>query len=156
MPKVKQLSNKEKKALSEEFKKYGLTLEGNLEQTDLDKFTLILQDKKPFGFKQREIWLPTLQTILEKNTNLANVYIDLGAVPFITKGADLMKAGLKRQDKFEKNSFVVIRDEKHNKPLAVGEALFSSEEIAKMEKGKVILNLHHIGDKIWAFSKDKS
>ncbi len=155
MPQVKQLSNNEKKTFSEEFKKYDLTLEGNLEQTDLDKFTLILQDKKPFAFKHEEVWLPTLQIILEKNTNLASVYIDLGAVPFITKGADLMKAGIKRQDHFEKGSFVVIRDEKHSKPLCLGEALFSSDEIAKMEKGKVILNLHHIGDKIWTFSKEK-
>ena len=52
---------------------------------------------------------------------------------------------------FEKCCFVVIRDEKHSKPLAIGEALFSSEEISKMEKGKVILNLHYIGDKIWTF-----
>lgn len=155
MPHIKQLSNKERKALSEEFKKYGLTLEGNLEQTNLDKFTLILQDKKPVSFKQGEIWLPTLQTLLEKNTNIASVYIDFGAIPFITKGADLMKAGIKKLDRFEKGSFVVIRDEKHNKPLAIGEALFSSDEIAKMEKGKVILNLHHIGDKIWIFNNEK-
>ncbi len=154
MPTVKQLSNKEKKAFSEEFKKYGLTLEGNLEQIGLDKLILLLQDKKPFAFKHNENWLPSLQTLLDKSPNLANVYIDFGAVPFITKGADLMKAGIKRLGKFEKDSFVVIRDEKHNKPLAIGEALFSSDEISKMEKGKVILNLHHIGDKIWTFNKN--
>lgn len=155
MPTVKQLSNKEKKALSEELKKYGLILEENPEQTNLDKLTLLLQDKRPIAFKHNEIWLPSLQTVLDKPVSLPSVYIDLGAIPFITKGADLMKVGIKKQDDFEKGAFVIIRDEKHSKPLCIGEALFSSEEIQKMERGKVILNLHHIGDKIWTFNNTK-
>jgi PUA domain protein len=43
----------------------------------------------------------------------------------------------------------VIKDEKYMKPIAVGEALFSKDDIEKMEKGKMVLNYHHVGDKVW-------
>jgi len=42
-----------------------------------------------------------------------------------------------------------VVDVKNRAPLLVGVALFESEEIKKMRKGKVIMNIHHVGDIIW-------
>ena len=71
------------------------------------------------------------------------------AVPFIAKGADVMRPGIKELDEFSKNSFVVIVDENNRKPLAVGLALFSSVEINSLEKGRTIRTIHFVGDPIW-------
>ncbi len=40
-------------------------------------------------------------------------------------------------------------DEKNRKPIAIGSAMFSSKEITSMEKGKVIKNIHFVGDSFW-------
>ena len=71
------------------------------------------------------------------------------AVKFIANGADVMRPGIKEFDNFKKNQIIIIVDETHQKPLAIGEALVSSEEMKSLDSGKVIKNLHHVGDKIW-------
>ena len=45
-----------------------------------------------------------------------------------------------------KDSYVVIVDEKNKKPLSVGKMLFTGEEVSLMKTGKVIKNIHWIGD----------
>jgi len=42
-----------------------------------------------------------------------------------------------------------VRDIRYSKALAIGKALKSSVEIMAEKKGKVIKNLHYVGDKIW-------
>lgn len=154
MAKVKQLSNKEIKVLKELFSQMGLIIKNaNIEQYEDEKNTLLLINKKPFALCHKEKWIPTILTVLENKTKISNTYIDAGAIPFITKGADLMKAGITRMEDFDANQIVIIRDNNHSKPIAVGISLYSSEEIKKMEKGKVIQNLHYVGDKVWNFKK---
>ncbi len=41
----------------------------------------------------------------------------------------------------------------HKKVIALGIALFSSEEIKALEKGKVIKVIHYVGDKLWQITK---
>lgn len=152
MVKVKRLSNKERRGLEDEFLKIGLSIKNtDLEQYEDQKIKLLLINKKPFAMMQEKKWIPTIQTLLEHKTTIPCVGIDIGAIPFITKGADLMRAGITKMDNFGVGKLVIICDNRHNKPLAVGISLFSSEDINKMEKGKVIKNLHHIGDLIWNF-----
>ena len=43
----------------------------------------------------------------------------------------------------------MVRDVKHGKALAIGKALKPSVAILAEKKGKVIYNLHYVGDKIW-------
>ena len=74
----------------------------------------------------------------------------MGAVKHILNGADIMAPGIVRIiGDFKKGDLVLVVDEKYGKPLAVCEALYSSEEISKMSKGKVLKNLHYVGDKVW-------
>jgi len=78
----------------------------------------------------------------------------MGAVPFVCKGDNIMVPGIVRvEDEFEKDKLVIIVDEKHAKPLAIGKSLYSSTEIRKMKQGIVIKNLHFVSDKIWAAAK---
>lgn len=86
---------------------------------------------------------------------IPNLVIDMGAVPFICKGADLMAPGvLSIKEQFNQNDLLLIIDEHHGKPLAIGVSLFDSEEMKKLNRGKVVKNLHYVGDKLWDYLKE--
>ena len=44
---------------------------------------------------------------------------------------------------------VVIVDEKYSKPIAIGLTEVDSSEMRLMSKGKVVGNLHYVGDELW-------
>ncbi len=102
--------------------------------------------------KIEEDYLPFLSEtkILEK---FPNVEVDMGAVKFMCKGANLMRPGIKKFTEFEKDKLVCIVEETHHKFLAVGKSVVSSVELENMEKGEVIQNLHYISDKFWETGK---
>ncbi len=87
--------------------------------------------------------------------SLPKIVVDQGAVPYIVNGASVMIPGIVNIDsQIKKNDYVVIVDEKHQKPLAVGIALMDAEKVLKEKKGKAVKNLHYIGDRYWdAFAK---
>ncbi|MCV0412300.1 PUA domain-containing protein [Nitrosarchaeum sp.] len=82
-----------------------------------------------------------------------HVTVDMGAVKFMCKGANVMRPGIKTHDEFEKEKIVCIVEESQHKFLAVGKSLVSSAELEKMEKGEVIKNMHYISDKFWEIGK---
>jgi len=102
--------------------------------------------------KINEDYLPFLSEteILKK---FPNVEVDMGAVKFMCKGANLMRPGIKKFTEFEKEILVCIVEETHHKFLAVGKAMVSSSELETMEKGEVIQNIHYISDKFWETGK---
>lgn len=106
-------------------------------------------------FKIGEGFVPFLRLLLNKLIQLPKIVIDMGAVPYITKGADVMFPGIVATDEnIKENDYVVIVDEKHSKPLAIGVAVVDSEQISRIKKGKAIKNLHYVGDRMWDFGKN--
>ena len=99
-----------------------------------------------------EDYMPCLSEIdtLEK---FPNIVVDMGAVKFMCKGANVMRPGIKKFTEFEKNKLVCIVEESQHKFLAVGRALVSSTELENMEKGEVLKNIHYISDKFWETGK---
>jgi PUA domain protein len=97
-------------------------------------------------------YLPFLSEI-ETLKKFPNVTVDMGAVKFMCKGANLMRPGIKKFTEFEKDKLVCIVEESQQKFLAVGKSTVSSEELEKMDKGEVIKNLHYISDKFWETGK---
>jgi PUA domain protein len=81
--------------------------------------------------------------------NLPKVVVDMGAIRFVCNGADVMAPGITDMDSFNAGDLVVIRDMNHGKALAIGVANKSSVDIEASKKGKVIRNLHYVGDKLW-------
>ena len=80
------------------------------------------------------------------------VVVDMGAVKFVTNGADVMAPGIVDADEnIDEDDQVWICDEKHNKPLAIGIALMSGEQMLKEKQGKAIKTIHYVGDQIWNF-----
>ena len=84
------------------------------------------------------------------------VMVDMGAVKFMCKGANVMRPGIKKFSEFEKDSIVCVIEESHHKFLAVGKTLVSSQEMENMEKGEVIKNIHYVSDKFWEIGKTLS
>ncbi len=84
--------------------------------------------------------------------HISKIVIDMGAVPYVCKGADLMAPGVVAiEGEFEKGDFLLVVDERHGKPLAVGVALFNSEEMKTVNHGKTVKILHYVGDKLWNY-----
>jgi len=81
--------------------------------------------------------------------NLPKVEVDMGAIRFVCNGADVMAPGITEMGDFTEGDLVVIRDMNHGKALAIGVANKSSVDIEASKKGKVIKNLHYVGDKLW-------
>jgi PUA domain protein len=102
--------------------------------------------------KVDEDYLPFLSEtkMLEK---FPAVTVDMGAVKFMCKGANLMRPGIKKFTEFEKDQIVCIVEESQHKFLAVGKSLVSSSELETMEKGEIINNLHYISDRFWETGK---
>jgi len=88
---------------------------------------------------------------------LPRVVVDMGAIPHITNGADVMAPGVVRVDgDFKPESLVAVVDERHGKAVAIGSALLSSGDMAKAERGRVVKNLHYVGDRAWKLIKHLS
>ena len=110
---------------------------------------LLYIDNKLALIKHNGIWLPTLKVLL-KELILPKVVVDMGAVKFVASGADIMRPGVRQIEDFKKDDFLVIVDENNGKPLAVGKAMFNSEDIREMKSGKCIQNIHYVGDRYWS------
>jgi PUA domain protein len=82
-----------------------------------------------------------------------SITVDMGAVRFVCNGAKVARPGITAFDNFKEGNIVVIKDEVHNKPLAVGIALIDSDKAVEERKGHVIRTLHYISDKIWEAHK---
>ena len=64
-----------------------------------------------------------------------------------------MRPGIVDWEEFSEGDILVVYIEKYNTPVMIGRALIDSKELNDMKKGKVIKNLHHVGDIFWEASK---
>ena len=106
-------------------------------------------------WKSTDGFLPVLTLLLNKQVTLKTIIVDMGAIRFVTNGADVMRPGITKIDSnIKKGEIVRIADESHDKTLAVGKAMFDAQEMESIKKGKVVKNLHTIKDSVWNFAKD--
>ncbi len=100
-----------------------------------------------------EIPFPTIKGALELEITKKYVVVDMGAVKFVAKGADVMSPGIVDADSgIQEEDFVIIVDETHRKPLAIGKAIISGHEMVEKNEGKAVKAIHYIGDKLWNLS----
>jgi PUA-domain protein len=126
------------------------------EIAETDFGDIYLLNGKPILQKIGEKILPTL-FLAELSEWLPKITVDMGAVPYVCKGADIMAPGIVCiKGEFSKGDLVLIIDEKHGKMLALGEALYDTEKAKNTKKGPIAKNLHFVSDKIWDFAKNLS
>lgn len=134
----------------------NLTHKSRVETESVKDSEIILIDGHPVAFRTDGKLVPVL-TNTQALEKMARVTVDMGAVPHVVGGADIMAPGIRGvQGVFTENSLVVVVDEKHGKFLAVGSSLLDSEKLKTTKKGKVISNLHYVGDEIWETIKSIS
>ena len=125
----------------------------HIEIVETQDVEIFLVDGKPLMVRSNKVLFPTL--IFDKVLSfLPQIVVYMGAVPHVCNGADIMAPGVRRiTGKFKESDPLLIIDERHGKPLAIGLALFNSHNMNEIEHGKIVKNIHYIGDKIWKFIK---
>jgi PUA domain protein len=162
MIKIRRLRKKEIQKLIAEIRvNDDLPIETNLNKTtsvEVTKhssgFTIYLVNGNPSYVRKNNNLFPVLSN--EKLVNLLNrITVDMGAIPYICNGADVMAPGVVNvSGDFDYGVLVTIIDENHGKAIAIGKAAFNSKDIRNSEKGKVVTILHYVGDRIWHFVKE--
>ena len=49
----------------------------------------------------------------------------------------------------EEGDLIWIRDQEHGKPLAIGWAMMSGDDMVAAPSGKAVKSIHHVGDELW-------
>ena len=92
----------------------------------------------------------TIRGLLKYRPESYSVTVDMGAVQYVTNGADVMGPGIVgADDRISEGDLVWIKDYKNNAPLAVGVALRDAAGLKGRQKGKAIPTIHYVGDKLW-------
>jgi PUA domain protein len=145
-----------KRLLLEVTKKLGTDIERllgskpHVELNEVETTEIFIFNGRPLIARSNDELFPTL-TFDELFSLIPKVVVDMGTVPYVCKGADVMSPGVVAiKGVFDADDLLLIVDERHGKPLAVGVALFSSETMNTVNHGKVIRNLHYVGDKLWS------
>jgi len=132
--------------------KRPLDVKAKWEVVKLSKNEVVyLLDGKPIAIEiSSGRLIPSIKALMNGIAELPRVVVDSGAVKHVVNGADVMAPGIVRvEGDFAKGDLVVVVDEKYGKPLCVGTALVNASELASMFRGKVVENLHYVGDKLW-------
>lgn len=139
------LSNKEKKELQPKLPPgYEIDKKDEIKEGE----GVLYKGEEKFLITKDSNLLPHLRSIPEEQYK--SVYVDKGAIPFIAKGADLMRPGIREIDMgFEKGDVVMIRDENKRKTFALGIALLSSGDMKEQERGKSLQIYHFLGDPLY-------
>ncbi len=147
--------NAKNKMLKDLVSTFGETMEGLedqvLEKVTLDEYSLILVDGKPLLFEIEGHLFPTVRGALEMGLQKRLVTVDKGAIRFVSNGADIMAPGVVEADpEIKEGDFVIIVEETHRKPLAIGKALMEGPQMVEADSGKAIKSITHVGDKLWS------
>jgi PUA domain protein len=130
---------------------FGTKIHVESAETQAGKIFLI--NGKPLIASYNDALLPTL-LFNEALNLLPKIVVNMGAVPHICNGADVMAPGVVQiEGEFQADEFLLIVDERHRKPLAIGKALFNRKAMKNLEKGRIVKNLHYVGDKLWNLLK---
>lgn len=146
------LKKKKVKEIKNELKEYSSIIpdKANVEMLETDHNLFILINDQPYIILINNKPFPTLKAAIDNNIHGKQVVVDMGAVKFMANGADVMSPGIVATDEnIDKDDIVIIVDENHQRPLAIGISLIIGSEMVKNDKGKAVKTIHFIGDDIW-------
>ncbi len=128
-----------------------------IDAADAGEMRLLLLDDEAVALVLGETVGPTVRGLLAFPASKRHVTVDMGAVPFVYNGADVMAPGIVDADPaIRAGDLVWVRDEKNRRPLAVGRAIMDGPTMAREERGKAIETIHHVGDDLWRLGEEES
>lgn len=152
---MRHLKDRESKQIIKEFMiRFPSSMESldsvkHLEEEMVEDSLVFFTDGKPWIVRVQGRLLPSLKYD-QVLVTLPKIVIDMGAVPHIANGAHVMRPGIRQiEGQFNNDDVVDIMDEKHRKIIALGIAEKDSETMRSMTKGRVISNIHYVGDSLW-------
>lgn len=155
------LNKKKKKQIQDEIQKnftvFSFEEKNKVEVGKIGEYKVIIVDNLVCFIEINNCFIFTLYG-LKKFKPVSNfVVVDMGAVRFVSNGADVMSPGVVDADRnISEGDIVWVCDEKNRQPLAVGSAVLSGDEMVENDKGKALSVLHYVGDKIWDITSAKS
>jgi PUA-domain protein len=162
MPPVRHLKGKESKQIIKEFlERYPMSIDSlssvsHIEEQVVADGVIFFADGKPLILRTKRGLIPSLKFDAVVNA-LPKIIVDMGAVRHVVNGAQIMRPGIRQiEGRFSNDDLVAIQDEKYRKTIALGVAEVNSEAMWSMDKGRVIDNIHFVGDTLWnSFSASK-
>jgi PUA domain protein len=152
---LRHLKDRESKQIIKEFvNRYPSSIDSlnsvkHLEEQVVEDSAVFFVDGKPWIVRTQGQLLPSLKYDLIVNM-LPKIVVDMGAIPHVANGAQIMRPGIRQiEGQFNKNDLLAILDEKHRKIIALGIAEMDSETMRSLAKGRVITNIHYVGDPMW-------
>ncbi|XP_019647462.1 PREDICTED: malignant T-cell-amplified sequence 1-like [Branchiostoma belcheri] len=111
-------------------------------------------------FRQRDgPFMPTLRLLHKYPILLSHQQVDKGAIRFVLSGANIMCPGLTspggKMAPADKDTVVAIMAEGKEHALAVGILKMSTADIASINKGVGVENVHYLNDGLWHFKTVK-
>jgi PUA-domain protein len=126
----------------------------NVEVFETESAEIFLINAKPVLVKADENIYPTLK-FDEYFQTAPKVVVDMGAVPYVCNGANVMAPGIRRfEGQFAENDIVIVVDEKHSRPIAIGKILYGADKVRNVSQGTIVRNLYYVGDKTWNLLKE--
>jgi len=143
---IKKFQDELKKTFTNDF----FDEKSSVETGEFEGQKIVFIDGEPcFMFFENKI-IFTLHGLNKYKPKQRFVIVDMGAIKFVTNGADVMAPGIIDADKnIDENDQVWICDEVHRKPLAIGIANMTGEQMIAENKGKAVKTIHYVGDYLW-------
>jgi len=150
------LKSKEIKPLQKQlfniFEKNFFDEKSKIEIGELNGINLVFINGEPSFMIYKNSIVMTLNGVIKLQPKKNYVVIDMGAIKYVTNGADVMAPGIVDADiDIIKDQQVWICDERNHKPLAIGIALVNGSEMIQKNSGKSIKVIHYVGDELWSF-----
>jgi PUA domain protein len=121
-----------------------------VESGRIEEYTVVFVNGEIDFFYFENIPMFTLRGLEKYHPQRYYVIVDMGAIQFVTNGADIMAPGIIDADvDIEVNDLVWISDERYHKPLAIGKAVVDGRTMKEQNSGKAVKNIHYVGDKLW-------
>jgi PUA domain protein len=163
LPAKKYLKDKEAKQLVREFIQRFPISETFLrsvkvfEELPVDETWVFFLNGTPLILRTKSGLLPSLK-FDEVINSLPKIVVDMGAVAHLANGANVMRPGIREiRNDFAKGELLLIVDEKFGKNIALGLADLDSTAMKSANKGKVVMNVHYVGDELWkSFTASKA
>ncbi len=141
--------------LDAEFGMHMPSDETPVDQAEAGETRVLLRDEEPIALVLGDAIAPTVRGLLTFPAEKRFVTVDMGAVPFVYNGADVMAPGIVDADPgIRVGDLVWVRDEKNRRPLAVGRAIMDGPTMAREERGKAVETIHHVGDDLWHLGEE--
>ncbi|MFX1474016.1 MAG: PUA domain-containing protein [Promethearchaeota archaeon] len=163
-----QLRTKEKRALVQQLEATPTLLHRDLTSSSVGKTPVelvVLENRTELYLIDERLWLvrtkettyPSLHALLDGVVTLPKIVVDMGAVPHIANGADVMGPGIvAADDSITEGDIVVVVDQKSQTPLAVGRAIFGADKMSTKSKGRAVTVIMYVGDWLWDLMKSLS